>query len=31
MRMKYARTFSFLIMWLLYVQLLREKKRYGLV
>jgi len=31
MRMRYARTFSFFIIWLLYVQLLRGKKRYGLV
>jgi len=27
----YARNFSFFIMWLLYVQLLSRKNRYGLV
>ena len=31
MRMKYARKFSFFIMWLLYVQLLSTKNRYSLV
>jgi len=31
MRMKYARKFSFFIMWLLCVQLLSRKNRYGLV
>jgi len=29
MRKKYARKLSFFIMWLLYVQLLRGKNRYG--
>jgi len=31
MRIDYARKFSFFIRWLLYVQLLREKNRCGLV
>jgi len=31
MRIKYAIKFSFSITWLLYVQLLRGKNRYGLI
>ena len=31
MRVKYAIKLSFFIMWLLYVQLLSTKKKYGLV
>jgi len=31
MRIKYARKFSFFVMWLLYVQLLSRKNIYGLV
>ena len=31
MRIKYEEKISFFIMWLLYVQLIRGKKRYGLV